>query len=80
MKLSLPFLNLSPEMVNKLIDKASMGEKKKIEQSLETLGLAIHNGDFATASEIANELDVYRVPLVGKFVEWCIYGASDDAN
>ena len=56
-----------------------MGEKKKIEQALETLGLAIHNGDFAAASEIANELDVYRIPLVGKFVEWCIYGASDDA-
>lgn len=76
MKIALPFLNLNPEMVEKLLNQASGGAKQAIEEQLESMALAIHDGDFALASEIANDMDVYRVPLVGKFVETCIYGKT----
>lgn len=77
MKIGIPFLNLNPEMVEKFLNQASGGEKQRIEAYLESMALAIHDGDFATASEIANEEDVYRVPLVGKFIEVCIYGKTE---
>lgn len=72
MKLKLPQIPVA--VIEKLINEASGGEKQAIESLLMNMALAIHKGDFETASEIANDMGIYRVPVIGKFIEMCIYG------